>query len=143
MTHGDRCQSGELSGAAHLQDVRLCESDCPVELLLGSNCAALIVARDVRPPPMEERLCAVRTNLGWYVMGCAQGADVSGSRLTVNLLRVLDACVTEPDSGECLYRKVYEQEIGDLSDVCMVCLSVEDREWIDGVRSSLGRDDER
>ncbi|XP_043210667.1 uncharacterized protein LOC122375380 [Amphibalanus amphitrite] len=143
VTLDDRCSSDELSGAAHLQGVRLCEADSPVELLLGSDCAALIVAREVRAPPMgEEGLCAVRTNVGWYIIGCAQGADVSGGRLSVNFLRVMDACVTEPDAGggECLYRKLYEHEFGDLSDD-REGLSVEDREWIDFVRSNMVRDD--
>ena len=142
VTQDDRCQSSELSSSDHLQGVHLCELDAPVEVLLGSNCAALIVAREVRSPPMgEEGLCAVRTHLGWYVMGCAQGTAGSGERLTVNLLRVLDTCAPQPDSGESMYKKIYEQEFGDLSDD-REGLSVEDREWIDSVSSNINRDAE-
>lgn len=142
ITHNDRCRSSELGDAAYLRDVQLCEVDTPVELLLGSNCAALIVAREVRcPPPGVEGLCAVRTCLGWYVMGCVQGTTGSRGRLTVNFLRVQDTCTSEQDLGECVHKRMYEQDFKDLSDD-RECFSIEDQEWIDDVRSSMKRDAE-
>ena len=143
VTLNDRCRSGEFGTAAHLQDVELSEVDAPVEILLGSNCAALIAAREVRSPPSgEEGLCAVRTNLGWYVMGCVPGSAGSGGRQTVNFLRVQDSCIREQqDSDGCPHKRMYEQDFRDLSDDSE-CLSVEDREWLSEVRSSVRRDDE-
>ncbi|KAF0292589.1 hypothetical protein FJT64_009404 [Amphibalanus amphitrite] len=47
VTQSDRCRVSELRAAAHLQGVELHEVDAPVELLLGSNCATLIVPREM------------------------------------------------------------------------------------------------
>ena len=81
VTLDDRCRPSELRAAAHLRDVELHEVDAPVELLLGSNCAPLIVSQEIRsPPPGEGGLCGIRTCLGWYVIGCG---DSEGSEENV------------------------------------------------------------
>ena len=142
VTQEDRCRASELGTAAHLRGVELHEVDAPVELLLGSNCAALIVAREVRsPPPGEDGLCAVRTSLGWYAMGYVPGSIGSRGRLTVNFLRAQDRCVREEDSDDCAHKRMYERDFRDLSDD-RECFSIEDREWLSDVRSGVKRDEE-
>ncbi|XP_043238689.1 uncharacterized protein LOC122390096 [Amphibalanus amphitrite] len=140
VTQSDRCRVSELRAAAHLQGVELHEVDAPVELLLGSNCATLIVPREVRSPPSgEEGLCGVRTCLGWYVIGCG-GSPATRGRMSVNLLRVHDSCVPDRDS-ECVFKVMYEHEFKDLSDD-KECLSVEDREWLSDLLPQVKRDEE-
>ena len=56
-------------------------------------------------------------------------------------LGVQDACASEQGKRECAYRKMYEQDFGDLSDE-RECFSIEDKEWIEEVRSSIRRDAE-
>ena len=84
VTLDDRCQRSEVAAAPHLQGIDAVQADAPVELLLGSDCAELIVAEEVRPPPKGEAgLCAVRTALGWYVMGRVPGSASAHERLSV------------------------------------------------------------
>ncbi|XP_043211278.1 uncharacterized protein LOC122375804 [Amphibalanus amphitrite] len=117
VTQADRCQGSELKAASHLDGVELPELDVPVEVLIGSNCAELIVAREVRSPPQGETgLCAVRTVLGWYVMGPVREATGSGERFTVNFLRVQEMSVSDHDAEDSLYRKMYDDDFKDLSD---------------------------
>ena len=151
VTQEDRCQSSELRSADHLRDVELAELDAPVGILIGSNCAELLVAREVRSPPEGQGgLCAVRTVLGWHVMGRVPGTVGSGERLTVNFLRVQSAAdsnddVTMQTSDQCTegcqFRAMYERDFGDLSDD-RESFSVEEREWLADVRSGTRRDPE-
>ena len=150
VTPDDRCGRKDVESAAHLMGVELRELDAPVELLIGSNCAELIVAREVRSPPEgQSGLCAVRTMLGWYVMGRVSRQDGSGDRLTINFLRVQEMC--HPDDvpmtqdvpvceGDCQYRAMYEQGFREADD--RECLSVEDKEWMKEVESGIKRDAE-
>ena len=142
VTQSDRCRPDELRAAAHLCDLNLPEVDAPVELLLGSNCAPLIAPREVRsPPPGEGGLCAIKTCLGWYVIGRVD-PEAPGGRLSVNLLRVQDGCAPEHDTDAgCVFKVMYEHEFKDLCDD-RECLSVEDREWLSDVLPLVKRDDE-
>ena len=148
VTQEDRCRRSEVASAAHLQGIEIHEVDAPVEILIGSNCAELIVAREVRSPPEGQAgLCAVRTVLGWYVMGRVPDVTDAGERFTVNFLRVQEACPPEALHGpqgvqeKCPYQRMYERDFKDLSDD-RECFSVEDREWIADVCSEIKRDEE-
>ncbi|XP_043211440.1 uncharacterized protein LOC122375923 [Amphibalanus amphitrite] len=145
VTLDDRCQRSEVAAAPHLQGIDAVQADAPVELLLGSDCAELIVAEEVRPPPKGEAgLCAVRTALGWYVIGRVPGSGGAHERLSVNFLRVQGSGESPPqqdvsDVSGCFYRHLYEQDFQGMSDDSQG-MSVEDREWLASVRPSVTRD---
>ena len=150
VTHEDRCPESELRAAAHFADVSLTEVDAPVEILIGSNCAGLLAPREVRSPPEGQMgLCAIRTLLGWYVIGRVPGTAGSVGRQTVNFLRVQSA--TDSDdlatqgsdqcSEGCQFRAMYQRDFGDLSDD-RECFSLEERKWVADVELGLQRSPE-
>ena len=88
ITVSDRCQPAEVAAWPHLSGVNLEVLERPVELMLGSNVAELLVAREVKAPLEGPGPVGVRSHLGWHVIGSAGG----GSRQRphrVNFLRLI------------------------------------------------------
>ena len=65
----DRCHTDERRRWPHLVGIPVHELDAPVELVIGSNAASLLVAQEVRCPEDGTGPFGVKTRLGWYVVG--------------------------------------------------------------------------
>ncbi|XP_043202754.1 uncharacterized protein LOC122370872 [Amphibalanus amphitrite] len=91
VSSDDVCDRAELRRWPHLSGVTLSEIDvepCEVGLLIGANCPQLLTPEEVRRPEGEGP-CAVRTCLGWYVIGVSsRSSRRSPSRHSVNRIAV-------------------------------------------------------
>ncbi|XP_043206534.1 uncharacterized protein LOC122372920 isoform X2 [Amphibalanus amphitrite] len=119
----------------------MCELEAPVEVMIGSNAAPLLAAREVRLPPAGVGPVGVRTCLGWYVIGPRRPGAGGDSRFWVNFLRVC-----EPRSGSRedlvdMFNSMYESEFGDVSEESEQ-FSVSDGQWLKEVSSTIRKDDE-
>ncbi|XP_043188700.1 uncharacterized protein LOC122363473 [Amphibalanus amphitrite] len=69
VSRQDGCHSEDLERWPHLVGIPMRDLDAPVELMIGSNAAQLLVAQEVRHPEEGSGPCGVKTCLGWYVIG--------------------------------------------------------------------------
>ena len=141
VTEADKCQQREFDRWEHLRGIGADSLDAPVELLIGSNAPLLLVATEVRAPVDFRGPYGVKTVLGWHVFG-TDGADAGAdSRHLINFLRMTESAC---HSGDCvttdMFRKLYEQDFQDLYDDREV-LSVEEREWLAKVKSTVHKDE--
>ena len=135
----DRCEGTDRNQWENLADLPMCELDAPVEVMIGSNAATLLAAREVRLPPEGVGPVGVRTCLGWYVIGPRRPGASGDSRYLVNFLRV---CEPRPGSHEDLvdmFNSMYEAEFRDGSEESEQ-FSVNDRQWLKDVGSTVRKD---
>ena len=103
VSRQDKCRSEDLERWPHLVGVPLGDLDAPVELMIGSNAAQLLVAQEVRPPEEGEGPYGVKTCLGWYVFGSGTVGSGADPRCLVSFLRVSETTTRPDDSvGEAL-----------------------------------------
>ncbi|XP_043240715.1 uncharacterized protein LOC122391117 [Amphibalanus amphitrite] len=117
--------------------------DAPVELMIGSNAAQLLVAQEVRHPEEGSGPCGVKTCLGWYVIG-PRYPGVEGecdSRAVVHFLRVTEPRASKQSDLTDMFHSMYEAEFKDTSDDSEA-LSVNDQEWLVEVKATIRKDDE-
>lgn len=137
----DKCDLTELRRWPHLSDVDLSTIDSPVEMLIGGNCPQLLVPEEVRRPESDGP-CAVRTPLGWYIIGPSSRQSRDSPRHTVNRIKVTTtqgAGVTKGESEHELFCQLYNQDFRDVSED-REGMSVEDRDWLDTIRSKTRKD---
>ena len=133
VSRQDKCRSEDLERWPHLVGVPLGDLDAPVELMIGSNAAQLLVAQEVRPPEEGDGPYGVKTCLGWYVFGSGAVGSGADPRCTVSFLRVSETTNRPDDSvGEALGKGWSDEPpIGDkpeaevkASPVCPVGVTV-------------------
>ena len=94
----DKCRSEDMKLWPHLNDVLVRKLDAPVELMIGSNAANLLVSQETRSPEDVRGPFGVRTCLGWYVLGPSQVGEGADPRCLVNFLRISKARICPDDS---------------------------------------------
>ena len=142
VSSDDICDRIELSRWPHLFGVELSEIVEPrqVGLLIGANCPQLLTPEEVRRPEGDGP-CAVRTCLGWYVIGVSsQSSRGSSSRHSVNRIGVSRSDMHGKTPEIDLFRQLYDQDFKDVSDDAEG-LSVEDKEWVSMVKANMKKDD--
>ncbi|XP_043205783.1 uncharacterized protein LOC122372549 [Amphibalanus amphitrite] len=134
----DMFLEGDLPDWPHLNDIFLPQVSTSVDLLIGINAPHLHVAEEVRVPESGSGPHAVRSPLGWYVIGAEFHERIRRSH-SVNFIRTSRKAQSD-DTGN-LFEQLYEQDFSGLDDDS-VGLSVEDRLWLDRVRATVRKDEE-
>ena len=134
----DMFLEGDLPDWPHLNDIYLPQVSTSVDLLIGINAPHLHVAEEVRVPESGSGPHAVRSPLGWYVIGAEFHERIRRSH-SVNFIRTSRKAQSD-DTGN-LFEQLYEQDFSGLDDDS-VGLSVEDRLWLDRVRATVRKDEE-
>ena len=120
MSSSDVCKAEQVNKWDHLTGVELHHLNAPVGLLLGSNAAGLLVAKEVKSPAAgEDGPYGVRGDLGWYVIGKAT-SGFDGRRMVVNFLRVHESKGSDVTN---MFEKIYEQDFADVADNRFVTIS--------------------
>ena len=147
VTAQDKCRAEDLKRWPHLAGIPLRELDEPVELMIGSNAANLLVALEVRCPEGKGQSdvtptpVGVKTCLGWYVIGPSVLEAGADPRCLVNFLRINQTRDRPDRSMVEMFHDLYEQ---DFMDSCEESeeFSVNDREWLTEVKATVCKDSE-
>ena len=73
VSEANKCTQEMADSWEHLTGVTLPKLSSPVQLLIGSNAPSLLVAEDVRSPTDSQKPYALRSCLGWFVIGSGGG----------------------------------------------------------------------